>query len=527
MTETRRRGRPSKSKPAKTPSGREFTGDDIIQWIQDNCRIPDGAGVGSPVKLRDWQRDEIRKIYDNPHGTRRALISFGRKNAKTTLASFLLLAHLVGKPSRPNSQLVSAAQSKEQAGVIFALAAKIVRMSERLSKAIIIRDHTKELYCPARGTLYRALSADAKTAYGLSPSFIVHDELGQVKGPRSELYEALETAVGAHASPLSICISTQAPTDGDLFSILIDDALAGHDPRTVVSLYSAPDDLDPFSEEAIRAANPAFGDFLNATEVLAQAADAKRMPSRQNEYENLILNRRVEKRAPFISRALWNECARPVAEYGPGLQLYGGLDLSEVNDLTALVLIGKIDNIWHVKPTFWLPEEGLFERARKDRVPYDEWHRQGYLATVPGASVSYEYVAEWLHSLFDRYNVVKLAFDRWNWRHLRPWLERVGFTEEQLEEKFVEFGQGFQSMSPALRDLESEILNGNLAHGDHPVLKICAANAVVQADPAGNRKLSKAKSTGRIDGMVALAMAMGVAPLKDEAVDVSTMISFA
>jgi phage terminase large subunit-like protein len=526
MTEKRRRGRPSK-KQTQTPSGREFTADDVIGWIERECRIPDGAGVGAPVQLREWQRDEIRKIYDNPAGTRRAIISFGRKNAKTTLAAFLLLAHLVGKPSKANSQLVSAAQSKEQAGVIFALAAKIVRMSERLSQAIIIRDHTKELYCPARGTLYRALSADAKTAYGLSPSFIVHDELGQVKGPRSELYEALETAVGAHAAPLSICISTQAPTDADLFSVLIDDALAGHDPRTVVSLYTAPDDLDPFSEEAIRAANPAFGDFLNATEVMAQAADAKRMPSRQNEYENLILNRRVEKRSPFISRALWNECAKPVAEFGTELPLYGGLDLSEVNDLTALVMIGKVDGVWHAKPTFWLPEEGLYERARKDRVPYDEWHRSGYLATVPGASVSYEYVAEWLRGFFDKHNVVKLAFDRWNWRHLKPWLERVGFTEEALAEKFVEFGQGFQSMSPALRDLEGEILNGHLAHGDHPVLKMCASNAVVQSDPSGNRKLSKAKSTGRIDGMVALAMAMGVAPLKDESVDISTMISFA
>jgi phage terminase large subunit-like protein len=526
MTEKRKRGRPSKPKDSTLP-GNKSTGQLVIKWIEEFCRVPDGAGVGSPVKLRDWQRDEIRKIYDNPAGTRRALISFGRKNAKTTLAAFLLLAHLVGKQAKPNSQLVSAAQSKEQAGVIFALAAKIVRMSKPLKDAVIIRDHTKELYCPALGTLYRALSADAKTAYGLSPSFIVHDELGQVKGPRSELYEALETAVGAHAAPLSICISTQAPTDADLFSVLIDDALAGHDPRTVVSLYSAPDDLDPFGEEAIRAANPAFGDFLNATEVLAQAADAKRMPSRQNEYENLILNRRVEKRAPFISRGLWNECAKPVFGFGSEIQLYAGLDLSEVNDLTAFVVIGKIGSIWHVRPTFWLPEEGLFERARKDRVPYDEWNRQGYLATVPGASVSYEYVAEWIYGFFGEFNVVKLAFDRWNWRHLKPWLERVGFTEETLAEKFVEFGQGFQSMSPALRDLEGEILNGNLAHGDHPVLKMCAANAVVQADPAGNRKLSKAKSTGRIDGMVALAMAMGVAPLKDESVDISTMISFA
>src|SRR4051812_12320187 len=144
MTEIKRRGRPSKNNKAKTPSGRDFTADEVINWIQKNCRVPDGAGVGGPVTLREWQRHEIRRIYDNPAGTRRALISFGRKNAKTTLAAFLLLAHLVGKPSRANSQLVSAAQSKEQAGVIFALAAKIVRMSEQLSQAVIILGHKKE-----------------------------------------------------------------------------------------------------------------------------------------------------------------------------------------------------------------------------------------------------------------------------------------------------------------------------------------------------------------------------------------------
>src|SRR5690606_12510512 len=165
---------------------------------------------------------------------------------------------------------------------------------------------------------YRALSAEASTAYGLSPVFIVHDELGQVKGPRSELYEALETATAAQESPLSIIISTQAPTDADLLSVLIDDALQGHDPRVVLSLYTAPVTDDPFDEETIRKANPAFGDFQNAEEVMAMAADAKRMPSREAEYRNLILNQRVEAHNPFVSRAVWEQCGGPVAEFtGP------------------------------------------------------------------------------------------------------------------------------------------------------------------------------------------------------------------
>lgn len=484
-----------------------------IRWIEAHCRIPEGRDVGKSVHLRDWQKHELRRIYDNPHGTRRAILSFGRKNGKTALSAFILLLHLVGPEARPNSQLYSAAQSRDQAAILFALAAKVVRMSPDLSAYVTVRDSGKQLFCPELGTLYRALSADASTAYGLSPVLIVHDELGQVKGPRSELYEALETATGAQESPLSIVISTQAPTDADLLSLLIEDGLSGADPRVVVSLYTAPEDLDPFSDEAILAANPAFGDFQNADETRAMAQDAKRMPSREAEYRNLILNQRVEASAPFVSQSVWQSCGDDPAGFD-GLPIYGGLDLSEVSDLTALVLVAPLDGVWHVRPTFWLPGHGLADKARNDRVPYDVWARDGWLDTTPGPTVDYAYVADYLADLFDWHDVRKIAFDRWNWRHLKPWLSKAGFSDEQLDGDkavFEPMGQGFQSMSPALRDLESALLKGEIAHGNHPVLEMCARNATVQSDPAGNRKLSKMKSHGRIDGMVALAMAMSVA----------------
>jgi len=463
------------------------------------------------VRLRAWQRLELRKIYDNPAGTRRAIISFGRKNAKTTLAAFLLLLHLCGPRSRPNSQLNSAAQSRDQAAILFALAAKIVRLSPTLSPAVTIRDTIKELHCPGRGTLYKALSAEASTAFGLSPVFLVHDELGQVRGPRSALYEALETAVGAHEAPLSLIISTQAPTAADLLSVLIDDAQAGNDPRTVLSLYTAPLEADPFADSTIKLANPAFGDFLNAVEVRAMAEDARRMPSREAEFRNLVLNQRVEASSPFVPRALWMLNGAEVAESFAGRRVYGGLDLSEVNDLTALVLIAELEGRWHVKPTFWLPADGLRERSQRDRVPYDLWARQGFLEATPGKSIDYEYVAAHLRRLVDEFDVGQIAFDRYNFKHLRGWLLRAGFTEDEVERYFVEFGQGFISMAPALNCLEADLLNERLAHGNHPVLLMCAANAVVDKDAAGNRKLTKAKSAGRIDGMVALAMARSVA----------------
>lgn len=512
--------------------GKPSDAENAVLWIQEFCRVPEGRDVGKPLVVAPFMRADFEAIFDNPRGTRRAIISRPRKNAKTVEASLIVLLHLCGPLAKPNSQLYSAAQSRDQAAILFNLAAKMVRMSPDLSAAITIRDTKKELYCPELGTVYRALSAEASTAYGLSPALVVHDELGQVRGPRSELYEALETATAAQESPLSVIISTQAPTEADLLSVLIDDAAKGHDPRTVLRLNTAPPDLDPFSEEAIRAANPAFDVFMNRREVLAMAEDARRMPSRQAEYENLVLNRRVEASNPFISRAVWAGCGAPVRDDFRGLPVFGGLDLSETSDLTALVLVAPVDGengpVWHVQPTFWLPGEGLVDRARGDRVPYDLWARQGDLVAIEGAkSVEYEYVAAHLRDVCDSLDVRKIAFDRWNFRHLKPWLLKAGFDEEEIARLFQEFGQGFQSMSPALRTLESVLLNGKVAHGNHPVLSMCAANAVVVKDPAGGRKLTKAKSRGRIDGMIALLEAMAVAETYEAAppVDVMAMVA--
>lgn len=453
----------------------------------------------------------MRKIYDNPSGTRRAILSFGRKNAKTTLSAFILLLHLVGPEAVPNSQLFSAAQSRDQAAILFHLAAKIVRMSPTLQRHVAVRESGKQLFCADLGTLYRALSAEATTAYGLSPALVVHDELGQVKGPRSELYEALETATSAQENPLSIIISTQASTANDLLSVLIDDALGGHDPKTVVSLYSAPEDADPFAEETVRLANPAFGDFQSAEEIMAMADAARRMPSREAEFRNLVLNQRVDASAPFVVASVWQANASVPEDDWFYSDIYAGLDLSETTDLTGLVMVGHRGGHFDVRCKFWVPEEGLLDRARRDRVPYDLWVNQGYLTTTPGRSVEYEIVAEQVVEEIQRLGIRKVAFDRWNMKHLRPWLVRAGMDEEEIDGIFEEFGQGFQSMSPALRELETLLLNNNISHGGNPVLTMCAANAVVARDPAGNRKLDKKNSRGRIDGMVALAMAVGSA----------------
>jgi phage terminase large subunit-like protein len=478
------------------------------EWIQQHCIVPEGILVGKPITLSVAQLEWMEMIYGSK--TRTFILSIPRKNGKTAFSAMIVLLHLVGPEAVPNGQLYSTANSKDQAAVLFNLAAKIVRLSPTLSQFVGIRDTNKHLYCDELGTVYKALSADSTTAMGMSPVLHISDESGQVKGPRNDLFEALETASAAQENPLTIVISTQAPTDADFLSIMIDDAMTGADPSVKCKVYQAPIDANPFDEKVISAAQPNWH-LMNHEEVFKMARDASRMPSKEAGYRNLILNQRVEANNPFVTRSVWQENGA-LPEELEGMAVYGGLDLSSVNDLTALTLVSEYGDV-HCR--FWLPSEGLAEKSRVDRVPYDIWEKQGYLLTTPGRSIEYEFVADALRAIFDQCNVKQLAFDRYNMKFLRPWLEKVGFSDEELE-RFVEFGQGFISMSPAIRELESKLLQKKLKHGNHPVLTMCAANATVVKDPAGNRKFTKSKSTGRIDGMVALAMSIGVMPQETE-----------
>jgi phage terminase large subunit-like protein len=480
---------------------------DIIDFIEQFLLVPEGAHVGQPMRLRPWQKEIIAGIYDS-RAVRRAIISLARKNGKSALTAMLLLAHLVGPEARRNAQIYSSALSRDQAAIVFGLASRMVRMSRELNGMVVVRDSAKELFCPATGTRYKALSADATTAHGLSPSLCVHDELGRVIGARSALFEALESGMAAQEAPLSIIISTQAATDQDLLSILIDDALEGGRDRTKLFLYAADPDDDPWVEETWKKANPALGDFCSLSEMRELAEMAQRLPAQEASFRNLNLNQRVSPEGHFISADVWAANAEPpdlsVLESEP---VWIGCDLSSTQDLTALVLAAQRDGLWHIKPVFFLPSEGLLERSRRDHVPYDTWARDGYLQTIPGRRIDEDFIAEFLVPTLQQLDVAGIAYDRWQFESLRKAFARQGY-----EPPFVEdFGQGFRTMSPALKALETALLAGEVRHGNHPVLTMCMANARVAVDDAGNRKLTKAKSTGRVDGAIALTMAIGAA----------------
>lgn len=482
--------------------------DRIIAFIERHCLTPDGAQVGRPLRLAEFQRQFIREVYDNPAGTRRAILSVARKNGKTGLIAGLLLAHLVGPEAKQNSQIVSGAMSRDQAALVFNLASKMVQLSPTLSQLVRVVPSGKRLLGLPLNTEYRALAADGRTAHGLSPVLAILDEVGQVRGPQSDFIDAITTSQGAHADPLLLVISTQAATDADLLSTWIDDAKASADPRIVCHLHAAPAGCELLDEAAWRAANPALGVFRSLDDLRDQLTQAQRMPSAENTARNLLLNQRVSTDSPFISPDVWKACSGPVEAFdGP---VYAGLDLSARTDLTALVIVGQVGDVWQVQPHFWTPEQGLAERARRDRAPYDLWARQGHLHTTPGATVDYEHVAADLAAILADHDVQAIAYDRWRIDLLRKELSKLG-----IELPLVEWGQGYKDMSPALDALEAELLNGRMRHGGHPALQMCAANAVVTKDPTGARKLDKSRATGRIDGLQALAMAIGVAAMAE------------
>lgn len=480
----------------------------VIDFIEKYCLTPEGQHVGKPIILAPFQKKFIRDIYDNKYETSTAYLSIARKNGKTALIAGIMLAHLVGPEAKLNSQIVSGARSRDQAAQVYNYASKMVMLSPILSGLINITPSKKKLTGLPLNVEYLALSAEGKTAHGLSPILAILDEVGQVKGPQDDFIDAITTAQGAHESPLLMAISTQASEDSDLFSIWIDDAKESGDPHIVSHVYAAPEDAGVNDKKAWKAANPALGLFRSLKDLMRQAEKAERMPSSENTFRNLCLNQRVNIFSPFISKSTWlQNSGLPLIDAFNTGRVYVGLDLSARNDLTALALVVCDEyGTWHVRCEFFTPQLGLLDRSKRDRAPYDVWVQQGLITATPGSSVDYSYVAQRLCEICDDYDVAMIAFDRW----------RIDVLQKELQSMNIElplhpFGQGYKDMSPALDVLEAELLQNRIQHGNNPVLTMCASNAVSVKDPAGNRKLDKSKATGRIDGLVAVAMAIGAA----------------
>lgn len=479
-----------------------------------------GPAAGSPFQLRDWQRDTVLKpIYDpvDEHGLRKvrtAFISMPRKQGKTELAAALSLYHLAADGEQA-AQVYSAAADRAQAALIFNAAATMIRNDPELAEIFGVVDSQKRIVHYASGSFYQAISSESRTKHGFNASAIIYDELAQA--PNRDLWDVLTTSTGARAQPLTIVISTAGNDRSTIMKELYDYAIQVRDgvikdETFVPVIFEAPEDADPWDEKTWYACNPALGDFRSLDEMRTFADRAKRIPALENVFRNLYLNVWVTAESRWLSSDAWDSCAEEPDVYElEGQPCYAGLDLSSTTDLTALVLAFPADDGFDIASHFFAPEDGLDERVRRDRVPYDVWARQGFLTLTPGASVDKSWVLGRCAEILERFDLRALAYDSWRIADLQAIASREG-----IELPFTAFGQSFRAMAPAVDEVERLVLDGRLRHGGNPVLTWNCSNVLIEHDSSGNRKMSKRKSTGRIDGMVALAMAIAEAEKQEQ-----------
>ena len=526
--EVEARSRPNPAPVESTPRPVEGRAERVIRFIEQLI-VPSGTGQGRPFVMRDWQKKFIIAVYDpvDPatrfRRIRRAILSMGRKNGKTALIAALVLCHLVGPEAIMNGEIYSAANDREQAAQVYKVCAQIVRADPELSALLKCTDSTKNIACYATNSFYRAISAEAGTKHGLNPSMVIYDELAQSKD--TELYDVLDTSMGARDEPLFIVISTQSNDKQHILSRLIDDGLYSNDPTIVCHLYAVPEDVeDIFDPSCWALGNPALGDFLKFADLEAQAAAAKRMPSKEPAFRNLRLNQRVAPEAAMISRVEWMACIGD-ATWKPGEKIALGLDLSSTNDLSALVGVSMEDKS-RVQGWYWKPKDLLEEHTKRDfsgTLGYVDWEKQGHLLTTHGKSIDKMAIALHIAKLFGDFEIVGLAFDRWRMHELMKEFENIQFEtyrknisdeeEEYIPQpglRLVDWGQGFKDLSPAIEAFEKEVTDRTLIHASNPVLNWNMRNAISVMDPAGNRKIDKSKTRFRIDGAVALTMALGL-----------------
>lgn len=491
----------------------------VIQFIE-RLPITIGEDAGKRFRLRDWQKAFIRDVYepcrpDGKRAIRRAIFSVARKNGKSELIAALILAALIGPEAELNGEIYSAANDRAQASIVFNAVKRMVTATPALHKYLTIVNSTKTIFVKrsdikAAGSKFQALSADAGTKHGLNPSFVVYDELAQARS--RELFDVLATSMGGRAEPLMAIISTQNDDPQHILNQMIDDGLSGGDPATVCHLHAAPDGCDIMDETAWYAANPALGDFRDIDEFRTMAARANRLPSEEAAFRLLYLNQRVSALPTLVPRAEWEAAESRHDRLKPGDAIYLGLDMSQTTDLTALVAVSVEDHS-RVQSWFWKPGALIADHAKRDSAPYDVWVKQGHMIAAPGKIIDPEAVARHVVQLASIYDIKALAYDRYGINALLKEFDKLDFAAQEGEGDGLRLepcGQGFASMSPAVTAFEIALLTEDLSHDGNPVLTRCVMNAVVRMDPAGNRKLDKEKSTGRIDGAVSLAMAIGL-----------------
>lgn len=486
--------------------------DYAVSFIECLCHTK-GIWAGKPFELIDWQERIIRDLFGTikPNGYRQfntAYIEIPKKQGKSELAAAVALLLCCGD-GEERAEVYGCAADRQQASIVFEVAADMVRMCPALNKRVKILASQKRLIFYPTNSFYQVLSADAYSKHGFNVSGVIFDELHTQ--PDRKLFDVMTKGSGdARMQPLFFLITTAGT---DTHSICYEthqkakDLLEGRkvDPTFYPVIYGA-DEKDDWKDPKVwMKANPSLGITVGIDKVKAACASAQQDPGEENVFRQLRLDQWVKQSVRWMPMDKWDACAFPIdAKSLEGRVCYGGLDLSSTTDITAFVLVfppEDEEDKYQILPFFWVPEETLDLRVRRDHVPYDVWHRQGFLETTEGNVIHYGYIEKFIEDLGKKYNIREIAFDRWGAVEMVQNLEGMGFT-------VVPFGQGFKDMSPPTKELMKIVLEKRIAHGGHPVLRWMMDNIFIRTDPAGNIKADKEKSTEKIDGAIAMIMGL-------------------
>lgn len=516
-----------KYKPTRfmLPSSRydKVKADRAVNFINQLCHTK-GKWAGTPFTLLAWQETIIRDIFGTvkENGCRQfttAFITTPKKAGKSELAAAVAL-YMLCADGEEAAEVYGCANDRKQSGIVFDVARDMIRFSPALMKRTKILDSQKRIvYKPTR-SVYQAMSSEVATKYGLNVSCCVFDELlGQQD---RKFFDAMTKGSGAaREQPLNFVITTAGNNTHSICYEVYQkavDILAGRksDPSFYPTVFGVPSDEDWTEPKVWRKAHPSLGITVEEDYLRTMCESAKQNPAEENQFRQFFLNQWTQQAIRWMPMHLWDACSFPVNEDSLlGKPCYAGLDLSSTTDITALVLVfpptddcGK----YQILPYFWLPEDNIDIRVRRDHVPYDIWRQQGLFNVTEGNVIHYEYIENFIERLKTKFDIREIAFDRWGAAQMVQNLENLGFL-------VVPFGQGFKDMSQPCKDLMRLVLSKQIAHGGNPVLRWMADNICIQADSgsdtaigiddAGNIKPSKAKSNERIDGIVALVMALG------------------
>ena len=489
----------------------EAAADRVVAFVERHIKHIKGEKGGQPFLLEPFQKKIVRDLFGwkyretNLRRFRTAYICLPRKNGKSTLISAIAL-YMLCADGEPSAECYVAAGDRQQAGIIFDVASSMVRSDSQLNNNLKV--FKSSVIHEKSNSAFKAISAEASSKFGYNASFVCMDEFFVQKD--AQLWDALTTSVGARRQPLTIAITTAGYNRESIcykteeYGRKVSEGVI-EDSSFYYVKFACPMDVDWDSEEALRLANPALESGVVKLDYLKREQEkAVKMPSYENTFRMLHLNQWMSSASKWLSDVQWMECnfEEVTLEQFRGQRVWAGLDLASVRDVSCLVLLAEIDEKLVCLPYFWTPKETAFVRSRRDGVDYIGWEKEGLMELTEGDVTDYNYIKERIKEIAEVVNIQEIAYDRWNSSQLVIDLVNDGLP-------MIPFGQGFASMSAPTKELEKIVLAKELNHGGNKVLRWMCSNLAMKTDPAGNIKMDKAKSSEKIDGMIALVMALG------------------